>query len=280
MDAPIVFTMMRHAPSPAASGMIERIVGYRETATGIFRQRETASLVVPLIISLGSPFSIALGREPGVEDRQPSFAAGLYAGPVNIESDGAAECIQVDFTPLGAYRFFGGAVGDLAARMVDIEDVLGRDGGRLRQLLGETTSWQRRFELVEDFVLRRATRQPSPEIIFAYSRLANTNGTMRVSGLAGEIGWSRRHFIRRFKNEIGVAPKTVARMMRFHRACSDACFAPNAGWAEIAIGAGYADQAHLVREFAELAGETPGVWARRMSLTDRRLLEERYGAGE
>ena len=96
------------------------MTGYRETARGRFSQREAASLVVPLIISFGTPFLIALGREPDAADRQPSFAAGLYAGPVLIESDGGAECVQVDFTPLGAYRFFGGAVVDLAARMVDM----------------------------------------------------------------------------------------------------------------------------------------------------------------
>ena len=84
--------------------------------------------MVPLIISFGTPFLIALGREPDAADRQPSFAAGLHAGPVFIESDGGAECVQVDFTPLGAYRFFGGTVVDLAARMVDIGDVLGREG--------------------------------------------------------------------------------------------------------------------------------------------------------
>ena len=69
------------------------------------------ALIVPLIISFGSPYLIALARQPGPSDRQLSFTAGLHAGPVNIESDGRAESVQVDFTPLGAYRFFGGAIG-------------------------------------------------------------------------------------------------------------------------------------------------------------------------
>ena len=96
--------------------------------------------MVPLIISFGTPFTIALGREPDAADRQRSFAAGLYAGAVYIESDGGAECVQVDFTPLGAFRFFGSAMVDLAARMIDIDDVLGSDGTRLRERLGATST--------------------------------------------------------------------------------------------------------------------------------------------
>ena len=145
---------------------------------------EIAGLVVPLIISFGTPFLIALRRDPDADDRQPSFAAGLYAGPVHIESDGGAECVQVDFTPLGAYRFFGGAVVDLAARMVDIGDVLGREGRQLRERLGATSRWQDRFDLVEDFVAGRATHLPSSEIAFAYGRLARSAGGTRIAALA------------------------------------------------------------------------------------------------
>ena len=269
------FELRFHTPSPAAAGLVARIAGYRETGAASLAQREAASLVVPLVISLGSPFSIALGRAPDNNDRQPSFAAGLFAGPVFIESDGAAECVQIDFTPLGAYRFFGPAVAELTSAMVDMEAVLGPEAVRLRQRLGETPSWTRRFELVEAFVLARAfgagvgnTRTghpPSPEIDHAWRRLTASRGETRVTDLAGDIGWSRKHFVQRFAREIGIVPKTAARMIRFNHACALA-MQPSAGdWASVAADAGYADQPHLIREFAEFAGETPTAWARRMA---------------
>jgi len=270
--APSAFELARRAPSQRTAGLISAMTGYRETARGRFSQRETASLVVPLIISFGTPFLIALGREPDVADRQPSFAAGLYAGPVLIKSDGGAECVQVDFTPLGAYRFFGGAVVDLAARMVDISDVLGREGRQLRERLGATLLWQNRFDLVEDFVAGRASHRPSPEIEFAYRRLARSAGGARITALAKEIGWSRKHLVNRFRAELGLAPKPVARIMRFHQACRLAHAGEARGWAGVAAESGYADQAHLAREFSTLAGETPTAWARRLALTDSRLV--------
>jgi AraC-like DNA-binding protein len=272
IGAPVAFDVVRCAPSERAAGLICGMTGYREMAAGRFFQREAAPLRLPLIISLGSPFLIALGREPTAADRQPSFTAGLYAGPVYIESDGGAECVQVDFTPLGAYRFFGGAVAELAAHMVDIGDVLGPEGRRLHERLGATPDWQRRFELLEDFVLRRAGHLPSPEIAFAYRRLALSGGGARISALAKEIGWSRKHLTGRFRSELGLAPKPFARMLRFHQACRLARTGTARDWAGIAAESGYSDQAHLVREFIVMAGESPTAWARRLALTDDRLM--------
>jgi AraC-like DNA-binding protein len=276
IGAPVAFDVVRCAPSERAAGLICGMTGYREMAAGRFFQREAAPLRLPLIISLGSPFLIALDREPTAADRQPSFAAGLHAGPVYIESDGGAECVQVDFTPLGAYRFFGGAVAELAARMVDIGDVLGHEGRRLHERLGATPSWQHRFELLEDFVLRRAGHLPSPEVAFAYRRLALSGGGVRISALAKEIGWSRKHLTGRFRSELGLAPKPFARMLRFHQACRLARAGTAGDWARIAAESGYSDQAHLAREFTVMAGESPTAWARRLALTDDRLMRPEH----
>ena len=271
LEAPVAFDFARRPPSPRMTGLIVGITGYRETAAGHFFHRQTAPLIVPLIISFGSPYLIALARQPGPSDRQLSFTAGLHAGPVNIESDGRAESVQVDFTPLGAYRFFGGAIAELTGRMVDLGDVLGRDGRRLREQIGAVPCWRRRIDLIEDFVLRRLGRRPSEEVAFAYRMLARSGGTARITAIASEIGWSRKHLAGRFRSELGLAPKPVARMMRFHRACRLAQAGTAHGWAAIAAESGYADQAHLAREFVEFAGESPTAWARRLTLTDSRL---------
>jgi AraC-like DNA-binding protein len=271
IGTPIAFELARRPPSQRMAGLISGMTGYREMAQGRFCQREAAPLTVPLIISLGTPFTIALGRDPDAADRQHSFAAGLYAGAVYIQSDGRAECVQVDFTPLGAYRFFGGAVVDLAERMIEIGDVLGGEGSRLRERLGATNGWQRRFDIIEDFVADRANHLPSPELEFAYRRLARSGGVARIATVAEEIGWSRKHLVNRFRSEFGLTPKSLARMMRFHHACRLARTGMPSGWAGIAADSGFADQAHLVREFVALAGEPPTAWARRLALTDSRL---------
>ena len=120
-------------------------------------------------------------------------------------------------------------------------------------------------------MLRRANHAPSPEIAAAYRRLARSAGMVRITTLAAEIGWSRKHLVDRFRSELGLAPKSLARMMRFHQACRIAQRGGPRAWAAIAAESGYSDQAHLVREFVEFAGEPPTAWARRLAMTDSRL---------
>src|SRR4051794_35196237 len=62
--APLAFELIRRPPSQRTAGLIAGMTGYRESVPGRFSQRETAPLVVPLIISIGTPFLIAFRREP------------------------------------------------------------------------------------------------------------------------------------------------------------------------------------------------------------------------
>ncbi|TPJ80114.1 AraC family transcriptional regulator [Mesorhizobium sp. B2-6-2] len=252
------FEMVRRKPAASLAGIVTDICGYRETCPGHFRIVEYASLTVPLVISFAEAFAIGLGHSPGDNDRYASFAAGLYAGPVMIESFGGACCIQVNFTPLGARQFFGLPMSELRDRMVGLDDALGFDGMALRDRLGEASDWNARFDIAEGFITSRLVEANalSPEIAWAYRAVIASGGRTRISTLAGEIGWSRKHLAARFTDAIGIGPKTLSRIVRFNRALSLSKRQDN-DWAGIAADCGYADQAHLVREFRQLAGETP-----------------------
>jgi len=75
--------------------------------------------------------------------------------------------------------------------------------------------------------------------------------------VARELGWSHRRLIARFRDEVGLPPKFVARIARFERAREALAADPASGLADVAARCGYADQAHLTREVGELAGMTP-----------------------
>lgn len=259
------FFLRRRSALPAYRHAVDDFIFYSESLPGHFRQHDAASLVVPMIISFGDPFAIALGRAPQADECFGTFAAGLFAGPAVIDSFGASACIQVNFTPQGARRFFGLPMHELTGQLVPLDGLLGDGAGRLRQRLGDESCWQRRLDIAEAFVYRRLDEQaaPSPAIHRALQRLSASEGAVRISDIASELDWSRKHLAQRFREEIGLSPKTIARMMRFHRVLRLAR-AGTPRWADIAAECAYADQAHLVREFVEFAGETPSGWASRL----------------
>lgn len=259
-DAELPLRVTRYTPELA--GMVEEIIGYRENGRGIDNDVEAAALVVPLVISFGDRFGIGLGRLPDLDDRYGSFTSGLFAGPVIITSTGRAECIQVNFTPLGAWRFFGLPMSELSARMVRLDDLGDPQMSTLKQRLADETDWERRLDMTERFVIERLRRSPpaDPALGWAYRYMLANDGDVHIADIARKLDWSRKHLAQRFRVQFGLPPKAIARMVRFHAVLTMARSQGDPDWADIAAACGYADQAHLTRDFGEFAGTSPTRW--------------------
>ncbi|MGH8879150.1 MAG: helix-turn-helix domain-containing protein, partial [Stackebrandtia sp.] len=135
--------------------------------------------------------------------------------------------------------------------------------------LAEAPSWQRRFAILDEALLHRmAIAQPvEPQLSWAWNRLTASNGRVRVAELAGELELSRGLLARRFRHELGLAPKTAARLLRFDAAYARRDRAGAEGWAAIAAECGYYDQAHLNADFRQFTGATPVAVADRPTMS-------------
>ncbi|HZB51734.1 MAG TPA: helix-turn-helix domain-containing protein, partial [Mycobacteriales bacterium] len=78
-----------------------------------------------------------------------------------------------------------------------------------------------------------------------------------VAALAARAGLSERQLHRRCLAAFGYGAKTLDRVLRLQRFLALGRTSPTAGMAELAIEAGYADQAHLGHDCRALAGATP-----------------------
>jgi AraC-like DNA-binding protein len=239
--------------------------GYDESAAPapVLRQ-EVPSVRVPLIVNFGARWKIAESVS-GTANVRDSFVAGIYERSTFVEAEGAAQCVQVDFTPIGAHLFLGVPMHELANQVVDIEDVLGRDRDLVERLEAAVT-WHARFALLDGFIASRLedARRPAPEIAWAWRMLEQTHGAVRVSMLAEKLGRSRRHLLSRFREQIGVGPKTAARIIRFSRAVDLLGRGLQIPLVELAQECAYFDQAHMTREFREFTGTTPREFAARV----------------
>jgi AraC-like DNA-binding protein len=259
---------------PALRRRVAGYCGYREDTPRPLRRRELPSGLVPLVISFGDPLRVGAPGAPAPGATLTSFVAGPHDRPVVTEHGGAQHGIQVMLTPLGAWTLLGVPMRELANTVVDLADLLGPGAGKLAARLAEAPSWDERLALLDDALAARLARgaEPSPQVAHAWSRLCQTAGGVTVGALAAELGWSRRHLVARFREQVGLPPKVIARVLRFQRSLrllgaagapggtgpgAAAGRGPGARWAEVAVACGYYDQAHLNREFRALAGCTP-----------------------
>jgi len=232
--------------------------GWAQTRGAAPHLREVPFPGVPLILNLGASWQIEDARVDRTTRRLQSFVAGLSTAPAIVQGADAWACVELRLTPLGAHRLLGVPMSELANQTVELEQVLPQTR-ELGERLREARRWSQRFDLVDSFLTRRLadSRPTHPGIEWSWHHLYNTHGRAPIGEIAEALGWSHRRLIARFREQIGLTPKLLARVIRFDRAVTAIRASEVRGLAEIAFECGYSDQAHLNREFRELAGTSP-----------------------
>jgi AraC-like DNA-binding protein len=238
--------LIQRAPAPALAGMARRYCGFGEATPRPVRRREGPGVDVVVIFAFEEHWVIDGARHT-------SFVAGLHEAQVTTEHPGRSCGMQVDLDPLAARALVGLPLHELANRTVDLTDVL--NDPYLTERLATACDWDDRFELLDETLTRRLTgARPSGEVAWAWQRLRETHGRVAIGALAEELGWSRKRIAARFRDEIGLPPKAVAKLLRFERARA---LAGTMSWAELAFECGFYDQSHLISEFRAITGRTP-----------------------
>jgi AraC-like DNA-binding protein len=193
--------------------------------------------------------------------RPPEFVHGAAAAPTVCDGGCAPRYLQIDLTPLGAYRAFGVPMHQLSGQLVDLADLLGHESRKFTGAVRDAATWPERFAAVDRFLLGRLqeARAVDGRVAFAWQRLVSSGGAAPIRDISRETGWSHKHLITRFREQVGLTPKRAARVLRFERVLHHLDGGPPPDWARLAAKVGYADQAHLIRDFAEVAGTTPAA---------------------
>lgn len=253
----------QRGPAPSLRGYVRRYYGWEETSESSVRRCEGPGTDVLLVLSFGSEWRIGSAPQPeGRWQSHNSFTAGLHQAAVLTEHDGYSHGMQVSLSPPGAHALLGNPMAELADRTVDLEDVLGRQARELPELLSAVGTWSERFRLLDSVLKARLVdaTPPSKPVVWAWSRLTQTRGRVPVGELVAELGWSRKRMAARFREEIGLAPKSLARLLRFEYARMLLARGDLSSLAQIAYDSGYYDQSHLSTEVHRITGMTPATY--------------------
>lgn len=246
--------LIQREAHPALRNDVRGYYGFTEETRTPLRRREGPGSSVVIIISFEHEWLIgdAVAPEPGF-GRFTSFVAGMRDSSVLTEHHGRADAMQVNLSPPAAARLLRIGMHELARQTVPFEELL---DGELVETLAEAKDWPCRFDLLEQHLAAQlGEAPPNPDLEWAWSRLCETHGRVRIETLCRELGWSRKRLAARFHESVGLPAKTAARLIRLERAVE--LGGSGIGWAETAYECGYYDQSHLVNEFREITGATP-----------------------
>ncbi len=275
---------MTGVPGPCLRPFVSSYVGYRQEMDAPGKHRGLPSPYVTIIVTLDEPLFLArpvlsgaplrpdgpAGGDPLRDPRRDlrrydALIGGLHTAPVYIVHQGRQAGIQLSLTPLGVRALIGVPAGSLASLDVHLEDVIGPSIHVVREKLLATESWAERFSILDRWFIDLLDLEVAwrPELSEAWRLIVGSGGQVPVERAAREVGWSPRHLRAQMAAETGFTPKTAARVARFDRARHILQQRGSGGplaLAELAATHGYADQAHLAREFRDFADCPPSQW--------------------
>ena len=253
--------LTRYPAGPVLNGLVDRFWAVRWDLPPGTVHRQQVLTHPGANVSIGHANGTPGQREPGpVEARLYGVARGLSARVLA----GRGWTVAALTRPGGLGAFITGSAAELTDRVVPLGQALGTDEAvLLRQVSAEPDEAARVALLAAALESAVAPERREPALSVAgAARLAESDRTVRRLGdLCERSGLGQRTLQRMFLQYAGVSPTWVIRRYRLLEAAETVREGKPVSWADIAAALGYADQAHLTRDFRAAIGQTPAAYA-------------------
>ncbi|AKU99741.1 Transcriptional regulator, AraC family [Labilithrix luteola] len=176
-----------------------------------------------------------------------------------VETSGS---VGAQLVPGAAAMLFGSPASELAETHTSLDELFGADVSRTTDDLAEARTAERKLELFEQLLLSRIAKRTRKQVATSTvhpavaEALAMFDAGASIASAVERSGYSHRTFLTLFRTAVGLTPKVYCRIQRFQQVL-ERVVDREAALVDVAFDAGYADQAHLTREFRAFAGITP-----------------------
>lgn len=269
----------REIPPPTSLAEVVECFWTRRSAGSI--TSPVSSLVLPdgctdIIFNFGDP------PGPGLGDRRflRGYVVGTMSRAIEVSRTGAVDLFGIRFRPGAGPRLFGIHAEEIVDLAVPLQAVNStgcllverlaemNPGARIAEMSRRLTTWAGTLDGVVDSRVAAACRS-----------IHNRSGDVSIGRLARSVELSSRHLERLFLRDIGIPPKKAARVARLQKAAEKVRSRADWSLSRVALNVGYCDQAHMSREFSEMAGSTPSEYRRNHRQRAGRGPELRIRAG-
>lgn len=176
---------------------------------------------------------------------------------------GQVALVGAELRPTALYRFFGAACSQFTDCIADIRVAASRDGASLMRALAQHADPAAKREVLTEFLLKWARNAAPPSRVDqAVATIEATAGRISVEALARRCDWSARHLHRRFRCEVGIGPKLLAKIFQLNHAITAIRDGDPVRLQHVAQSCGFYDQAQFIRDFQRFVGTNPVTFLR------------------
>ena len=192
----------------------------------------------------------------------PSLLIGIRSRFSISDTAKLRSAMGVVFRPGGVHAFLNMPADAFHDKNVSLDLIWGSMVQTLRDRLRGANGPTEKFQILEVALLSRVNEgvQLNPAVRYALVEFDRRSQIPMVRELAHEAGLSRRRFAQLFREQIGLTPKLYCRLQRFQNALKQIASGASVDWAQLALAAGYCDQAHLAHEFRDFSGLSPSTY--------------------
>ena len=247
-------------PRSPALGAFVKSLHYQEGEIPAAFERMLPTGYIHLLVNLYEDEFRTYSKPGCVADRtHGAVLAGPRSRSTMIDTREQRCLVRVDFNLAGAGAFFRLPLGEVSNQFVELDQLWGRAGRVLCEKLLEVRTPNAKLHILETVLLEQlaSSQQPDPAIR-AGARALECG--VPVTQVTSRLGLLPKTFVRRFRRQVGLAPKQFSRVRRLQRVLQSMGAPGSADWAALAVDHGYTDQAHLIHDFRELTGVTPSAY--------------------
>ncbi|MEX0691118.1 MAG: DUF6597 domain-containing transcriptional factor [Gemmatimonadales bacterium] len=201
-----------------------------------------------IIIHRADPFS-EIKPDGTVQRQDVVMVSGQITRPVLLAPGAVADIVGIRFRTAGARDLLGLPLHELTNHVIPLSAV----DRSLAVALERAAHAPDAGHQLTGVLLDHARARRADHTARAVNRLGRGD---RIAAIARDLRISTRTFERRVRDDTGLTPKVLQRVIRF-RSLYARLQSGEETWAQAAAAAGYYDQAHANRDFRAFAGASP-----------------------
>jgi methylphosphotriester-DNA--protein-cysteine methyltransferase len=191
-------------------------------------------------------------------------------GEVDILRDEPAENITVEFSPLGAYRFFRLQWSDIRNQIHDYSDIDNVSALDLEDKISNTESFTKKLGFVMTFLDQLFKKSKGDEVFeCCVEKILSTRGTVTLKELEKRTGYSARWLNMKFDQHLGMSPKNLASLIRFQQYYRHYTSNAKEFFEQKEFYRYYYDQSHFIKDFKRFTGFPPLRFYQKQNSYDR-----------